>query len=108
MKGNKEEEKILNEIALKVNAINELKQIKEKVNESLSDDIKFKIQTTRFVYFGDIIKEKSELSMPKYVMQLILDTAIEKEQRKIDQLIDLLIEAKGWDNIVCQEKKKKK
>ena len=88
----KEKDKILNTIASKVSNIKELKKIKEKVDNSVGDDIKFKIQTVGLYYFADFIKEKSTLDVSKYTMQLILDGAIGKEQEKIDKLIDRLIE----------------
>lgn len=80
----KEKDKILNTIALKVGNIKELKEIKEKVDNSIGDDVKFKIQTVGLCYFADFIKEKSTLNISKYTMQLILDEAIGKEQERLD------------------------
>lgn len=90
----KKEEKVLNTIALKVSSIKELKKIKEKVDNSMGDDVIFKIQTVGLFGFADFIKEKSTLDISKYTMQLILDGAIGKEQEKIDKLIDELIKLK--------------
>lgn len=86
-------EKILNTIALKVQAINELKEIKEKVKNTPGNTIKFKIETICFSgLFGmDFIKEKSKLNISKYTMQLILKEAIRKERERINKLIDKLI-----------------
>ena len=94
----KEEEKILNTIALKVGNIKELKEIKEKVDNNVGDKVKFKIQTVGLYYFADFIKEKSTLDVSKHTMQLILDGAIEKEQEKIDKLIDLLLEERKHED----------
>ena len=88
----KEQEKILNTIALKVGNIKELKEIKEKVDNNVEDKVKFKIQTVGLYYFADFIKEKFALDISKYTMQLILDGAIAKEQERLDMLIDKLIE----------------
>lgn len=90
----KEKDRILNTIALKVGNIKELKEIKEKVDNSIGDDVKFKIQTVGLYHFADFIKEKSTLSVSKYTMQLILDGVIGKEQERLDKLIDRLIELK--------------
>lgn len=88
-------EKILNTIALKAQAINELKEIKEKVKNTPGDTIKFKIETICLCFsdlFGmDFIKEKSKLNISKYTMQLILKEAIRKERERINKLIDKLI-----------------
>ena len=88
----KETEKIYNTIALKINSIKELKEIKEKVDNSSGEDIKLKIQTVGLYYFADFIKEKFALDISKYTMQLILDGAIAKEQERLNMLIDKLIE----------------
>ena len=94
----KEKDKILNTIALKVGNIKELKEIKEKVDNSVGDDVKFKIQTVGLYYFADFIKEKSTLNVSKYTMQLILDGAIGKEQERLDKLINKLKEGKHENN----------
>ena len=90
----KEKDEILNAIALKVSSIKELKKIKEKIDNSMGDDVIFKIQTVGLFGFADFIKEKSTLDISKYTMQLILDGAIGKEQERLDTLINRLIELK--------------
>lgn len=87
-------EKILNTIALKVQAINELKEIKEKVKNTPGDVIKFKVETRGLSgppFDMNFIKEKSKLNISKYTMQLILKEATRKERERINKLIDKLI-----------------
>ena len=87
-------EKILNSIALKVQAINELKEIKEKVKNTPGNVIKFKVETrdlSGLPFDMNFIKENSKLNISKYTMQLVLKETMRKERERIDKLIDKLI-----------------
>lgn len=100
MKG-KDKEEILNKIAAKVSAINELREIKRKVKDTPGDRIKFKVETEAWCGFLDIglVKEKSNLNISKYAMTLILNEAIGKEKRNIDNLLNTLSKLKeGSEN----------
>lgn len=89
-------EYILNTIAKKVSTINDLKKIKENVNDSIGDDnaeLNLFINTEHTnLICGLIDKRKHKLSASKYAIKLILDEAINKEKERIDKLIDKLIE----------------
>lgn len=86
-------EKIANSIALHQTTINELKELKHRLSNNFSDDVKFIIQTREFHPFdADIFKCKNKLDISVYTMNLILDEAIKKEKERIDKLIDMEIE----------------
>ena len=89
------EEKICNTIALRQMAINELKEIKHNIEQSVDKNVKFSIETRHIIGFDvGILKKKKTLPISNYTMKLLLDEAIRKEKERIDKLIDMEIERK--------------
>lgn len=88
------EEKISNTIFLKQQSINELQELKEKINKSDTDKIRFRIETKHWYGYTEptLMKDKSKLNISKYTMLKIIDKAIEEEKGYIDKLIDMEIE----------------
>lgn len=89
-------EKISNTIALHQMAINELKEIKHKVQKTATDNVRFRIETKHWYGYSYpfLAKSKDKLEISTYTMLLILDEAINKEKERIDKLIDMEIERK--------------
>mgnify|MGYP000673041251 CR=1 FL=1 len=89
-------EKIANSIALHQMTINELKEIKQNVDQSIDKNVKFSIETKHIIGFDNIgiLKKKKTLPISNYTMKLLLDEAIKKEKDRIDKLIDMEIERK--------------
>ena len=88
-------EKIANSIALHQMTINELKDIKQNVEQSIDEKVKFSIETKHIIGFDiGILKKKKTLEISNYTMELLLDEAIKKEKDRIDKLIDMEIERK--------------
>ena len=87
------EEKICNTIALCQMSINELRNIKKRLEDNCTDNVKFIIQTREFnpIELASF-KRKHKLDISTYTMNLILDDAIRKEKERIDKLIDMEIE----------------
>lgn len=86
-------DKVANTIALCQMSINELKEIKKRLEENCTDDAKFIIQTREFNPFTlATSKRKNRLDVSIYTMNLIIDEAIRKERERIDKLIDMEIE----------------
>ena len=93
------EEKICNTIALCQMSINELIDIKKRLEDNCTDNVKFIIQTREFNPIDlATFKHKYKLDVPTYTMNLILDEAIRKEKEKIDKLIDMEIERRMKEN----------
>ena len=93
------EEKICNTIALCQMSINELKNIKKKLEDNCADNVKFIIQTREFNPINlATFRRKHKLDISTYTMNLILDEAIRKEKEKIDKLIDMEIERRMKEN----------
>ena len=93
------EEKICNTIALCQMSINELRNIKKKLEDNCTDNVKFIIQTREFNPIElATFKRKHKLDISTYTMNLILDEAIRKEKEKIDKLIDMEIERRMKEN----------
>ena len=89
------EEKIANSIALRQMTINELKEIKHNIEQSVDKNVKFSIETRHIIGFDvGILKKKKTLPISNYTMKLLLDEAIRKEKERIDKLIDMEIERK--------------
>ena len=87
------EEKICNTIALCQMSINELRNIKKKLEDNCTDNVKFIIQTREFNPIElATFKRKHKLDISTYTMNLILDEAIRKEKERIDKLIDMEME----------------
>lgn len=86
-------EKIANTIALHQMTINELKDIKHNIEQSIEENVRFSIETKHIIGFDiGILKKKKTLSISNYTMNLLLDEAIKKEKERIDKLIDMEIE----------------
>lgn len=89
------EDKIGNSIALHQQTINEIEKLKLKIEDSSTEDIRFRIETKHWYGYGlepTLCKEKSVLDISKRTMQTILDEAINKERERIDKLIGMEIE----------------
>ena len=93
------EEKICNTIALCQMSINELRNIKKKLEDNCTDNVKFIIQTREFNPIElATFRRKRKLDISTYTMNLILDEAIRKEKERIDKLIDMEIERRMKEN----------
>lgn len=93
------EEKICNTIALCQMSINELRNIKKRLEDNCTDNVKFIIQTREFNPINlATFRRKHKLDISTYTMNLILDEAIRKEKEKIDKLIDMEIERRMKEN----------
>ena len=90
-------EKIYNTIFLKQNKINKLKKLKDIVNSSKSEIVRFRVETKHWYGFGTDFhegKERTEIPISKGLMNEIIDEAIEKEAERINKLIDMEVEAR--------------
>lgn len=85
--------KIENSIALHQSTIETLKKIKERVETSETEEIRFKIETKHWYGFSEpfIAKEKHKIETTKYSATVLLETAIKLEQERRDKLIDMVI-----------------
>ena len=93
------EEKICNTIALCQMSINELIDIKKRLEGNCTDNVKFTIQTREFNPIDlATFRRKHKLDISTYTMNLILDEAIRKEKEKIDKLIDMETERRMKEN----------
>lgn len=88
------EDKIENSIVLHQMAINELKEIKHRIETTATDYIRFRVETKHWYGYSEpfLAKSKDKLEISVYTMKLILDEAINKERERIDKLIDMEIE----------------
>ena len=91
------EESLENSIALHHNTIMELEKIKERVSQSKTDNIRFKVETKRWIGYSEphLEKVKSKLEISKYSANLILETAIKQEKERINKLIDMELELRN-------------
>lgn len=89
-----EENKIENSIAVHQSAIKVLKEIKENVDKSETEKMRFKIETKHWYGYSEphLCKIKNTIRMDKYTANVLLDTAINIEQERINKLIDMEIE----------------
>ena len=93
------EGKTCNTIALCQMSINELRNIKKKLEDNCTDNVKFMIQTREFNPIDlATFRRKHKLDISTYTMNLILDEAIRKEKERIDKLIDMEIERRMKEN----------
>lgn len=99
-------EKNTNTIALHQMTINELKELKHKVETTATDDVRFRIETKHWYGYSEpfLAKRKDKLEISTYTMLLILDEAINKEKERIDKLIDKEIEQKLKSEVSTNEK----
>lgn len=90
-------DKIENTIVLHQNTIINLEHIKEKVNASVTEDIRLKIETKHWYGFSEpfIVTQKHKIDMTKYSANVLLETAIKLEKERIDKLIDMEIEKRA-------------
>jgi len=88
------DEKIANSIALHQATINELKDIKKKVERNIDDSIIFRIETRQLFRIWEpyITKCKDKLDVSPHTMFTILDQAIRLERERINKLIDMEVE----------------
>lgn len=84
-------DQIANSIALHQMTINELKEIKIKIEDALEDTTKFVVETQQLTW-ATIFTRKDKMNISTYTMNLIIDKAIEIEKEKINKLIDMEIE----------------
>lgn len=87
-------DKISNTIALKQQIINELEKISLDVKESVTNDIRFRIETKHWYGYSEpfLKKDRHILDVSKDTMQSIINSAIEKEKEGIEKLIDMEIQ----------------
>lgn len=91
-------DKIANSIALHQETINELREIKERLENSVPGSMKFIIKSRQLLW-TDFYTRTDAVDISYNTMQLVLDKAIEKERERIDKLIDMEIEKRrGEDN----------
>lgn len=90
------EDKIANEIALHQASINELLEIKNNIETTSTNDVRFKIETKHWYGYSEpfLYKRKDKLKISIYTMKLILNEAIKNEKEKINLLIDRLVDNK--------------
>ncbi len=88
------EDKISNSIALYQCCINELEELKKRVQTSETEDIRFIIKTKHWYGYSEpfLGKEKTRIDISKYTMEVVIDEAINKQRERINQLIDMEIE----------------
>ena len=84
-------EKIANSIARHQMAINELKEIKFKIEDAAEDTTKFIVETQQLTW-ASAFTRKDKMNISTYTMNLIIDKAIETERERINKLIDAEIE----------------
>lgn len=87
-------DKISNTIALKQQIINELEKISLDIKESVTHDIRFRIETKHWYGYSEpfLKKDRHILDVSKDTMQSIINSAIEKEKEGIEKLIDMEIQ----------------
>lgn len=95
-------DKIANSIALHQATINELKDIKKKVENNIDDKVRFRIETRQIFRMWEpyITKCKDKMDVGPHTMLTILDQAIQVERDRINKLIDMEI-----DNRINNKKK---
>jgi len=95
------DDKIANSIALHQATINELKDIKKKVEKNIDDTVRFRIETRQIFRMWEpyITKCKDKMDVGPHTMMVILDQAIKVERERINKLIDMEI-----DNRISKKK----
>jgi hypothetical protein len=91
-------DKIANSIVLHQETINELKEIKKRLENSVPGSIKFMIKSKQLLW-TDLYARTDTVNISYDTLQLVLDKAIEKEKERINKLIDMEIEKRlgGYD-----------
>ena len=89
-------EKIYGDIANAQEQINELKELKEYINKSETEDIRVKIETKHWHGYCEkaLLTKRHRLFTSKDTMQTLIDTAIALKNKEIDNFIDKLINNK--------------
>lgn len=84
-------EKLINSIVLHQSSIEELKKLKECIDDNTEDNVNFIVETSHMIGYFDVnfIKRKTKVNISNHSMNLILDEAIEKEKDEINKLIDM-------------------
>lgn len=87
-------DKISNTIAIKQQIINELEKLSLDIKESVTNDIRFRIETKHWYGYSEpfLKKDRHILDVSKDTMQSIINSAIEKEKERIEKLIDMEIQ----------------
>ena len=90
------EDKTSNSIALYQCCINELEELRKKVQASATEDIRFVIQTRHWYGYSEpfLKKENTRIDISKYTMEVVIDEAINKQRERINKLIDMEIESR--------------
>ncbi len=80
-----------NTLTLHCKTIEELKELKRKVQRNCKNEVKFKIETKHWYGYREplLLKESNQINLSNYAMCLIIDEAINKEREKIDNLINI-------------------
>lgn len=88
------DDKIANSIALHQVTINELKDIKKKVENNIDDKVRFRIETRQIFRMWEpyITKCRDKMDIGPHTMLTILDQAINVERDRINKLIDMEID----------------
>lgn len=73
--------------------IQDLKEIQERIKDSETEKIRFKVESKHWHGYSEPIlcKVKNKILIDKYTAKLILDIAIKVEKQKRDNLIDIEI-----------------
>lgn len=93
-------EKISYAIALHQQTINEIEELKERVENSKTEKIRFRVETKHWYGYSEplLLTRNQKLNLSKYTMQTILDEAINKERQRINTLIDNEIKEREKEN----------
>ena len=73
--------------------IQDLKEIQERIKDSETEKIRFKIESKHWYGYSEpfLVKVKDTIRLDKYTAKLLLEIAIKVEKQKIDNLIDIEI-----------------
>ncbi len=86
-----EEEQIIDlQIAKKYEIKKELEQLKEKILTSEGKEVRFKIQTKKWLGFSEpfLAKEKTNLNISKHTLTAIIDEMLDKIKEQLDYLTE--------------------
>lgn len=73
--------------------IQDLKEIQERIKDSETEKIRFKIESKHWYGYSEpfLAKAKDTIRLDKYTAKLLLEIAIKVEKQQIDNLIDIEI-----------------
>ena len=86
-----EEEQIIDlQIAKKYEIKKELEQLKEKILTSEGKEVRFKIQTKKWLGFSEpfLAKEQTNLNISKHTLTAIIDEMLDKIKEQLDYLTE--------------------